>query len=73
MRLENLQNWPNNDQNRPKNVENQAIWPENIQNVCVQNTYRGPKPRNFPKNPTAGPQTYWATPAQLPPQFAETP
>ena len=79
MRLENVQNWPQNDQNWrkidqnwPKNVENQANWPKNIQKVrkLLQNFYSGQSPWDLPLNPTVGPQTYWEAPSQLPTQFA---
>ena len=33
MQLENVHNLPKNDQNRPKNVENQANWLKNIQKL----------------------------------------
>ena len=34
MQLENVQNCPKNDQNRPQNVENLTNWPTNIPKVC---------------------------------------
>ena len=49
MRLENVQNSPKNNQNGPKNVENQANWPKNIQKVrkLLQNFFSGQKPWDF--------------------------
>ena len=49
MRLENVQNLPKNDQNGPRNVENQANWPKNIQKErkLLQNSYLGQKTRDF--------------------------
>ena len=50
MRLENVQNWPEYDQNPPKNVENQANWSQNIQKLCklLQNSYSGKRERGRP-------------------------
>ena len=70
MHLENVQNWPKSYQNRPKNVENQANWSKKfVRKIPIQDKNRG----TSPKNPATGPQTYRATPAQLPTQFAHLP
>ena len=67
MWLENAQNWSKKDQIQPKNDENQANWPKYIQKSVsiLQNSYSGQKVQDLPKNPTDGPQTYWAAHAYL--------
>ena len=50
MWLENVQKGPKNDQKHPKNVENQANWPKNIQKVhkLLQKFYSQQKARELP-------------------------
>ena len=67
---------PKKDQNLPKNEENQANWPKNIQKVrkLMQYFYSGQKTQDIHiKSYCCWPQTYWAAPAQLPTQFAKGP
>ena len=72
MQLENVQNWSINDQNLPKNFENKANRPKKSKKCVIycKNSTHNKKCETCTQNPTAGPQTYWEAPSQLPTQFA---
>ena len=72
MWLENVQNWPKID---PKMLKIRQI-DLKISKKCVSYCKIPTRDKNLgtsPSNPTAGPQTYWEAPSQLPTQFAPLP